>query len=417
MYSSLLYKIKFYSMRFLSLFILILFPLISFSQWIRLSTIIDTNLSDVICSDSLNVFIAGSGGTILHSKDLGESWSINDTVTSEDLKDISFVNDSIGFICGYNGTLLKTYNKGYVWEIINTNISENLRAIEFANPDTGYMISLENLYFSNNGGLSWTIIDNISVGHFGDIAFSDSGHFCVLAWHYCLGCMVYKTSDYFQTCETFIDPDAQYNGWWTGASIDISTSGTIFIGGLSNGRVRIPSASNWHYMGENLHNSEVVCDLFFHNNSHFLYAIGLNGCIEIVYFSGYNTIQTTPTTRNLHGIDFIDDNIGFACGANGVILKTTNGGYVELPEFDIREDNIIVFPNPIISKIPSKIKTYKYLSNGFCIVYNQNGRIVYSKQNLYGNNHDINLKNLMKGVYILTVFDSNFKGSTKLLIQ
>jgi photosystem II stability/assembly factor-like uncharacterized protein len=36
--------------------------------------------------------------------------------------------------------------------------------------------------------------------------------------------------------------------------------------------------------------------------------------------------QTTPTTQLLWGISFADTSIGYACGASGTLLKTTNGG-------------------------------------------------------------------------------------------
>lgn len=44
------------------------------------------------------------------------------------------------------------------------------------------------------------------------------------------------------------------------------------------------------------------------------------------------TQQTSGTTKNLWGISFINQNLGFVCGDTGTILKTTDGGVTWLPK-------------------------------------------------------------------------------------
>ena len=46
-------------------------------------------------------------------------------------------------------------------------------------------------------------------------------------------------------------------------------------------------------------------------------------------------LQSTPTTKNLYDIFFINSQTGWACGDSGRIIKTTNGGsiWIELPPF------------------------------------------------------------------------------------
>lgn len=38
-------------------------------------------------------------------------------------------------------------------------------------------------------------------------------------------------------------------------------------------------------------------------------------------------LQYSGTSENLSDVFFIDENTGWACGWNGIIIKTTNGGF------------------------------------------------------------------------------------------
>ena len=51
-------------------------------------------------------WIAGNEGTILHSLDGGETWTLQSSGTSETLLDIFFTSPSNGYAVGTNGTIL-----------------------------------------------------------------------------------------------------------------------------------------------------------------------------------------------------------------------------------------------------------------------------------------------------------------------
>ncbi|MCW3102572.1 MAG: hypothetical protein JWO09_1012 [Bacteroidetes bacterium] len=58
-----------------------------------------------------------------------------------------------------------------------------------------------------------------------------------------------------------------------------------------------------------------------------VYVGGANGKIMKTTNGGVTWVtQTTPTAQTLYGMDFINGNVGFAAGDNGAIIKTSNGG-------------------------------------------------------------------------------------------
>jgi len=66
----------------------------------------------------------------------------------------------------------------------------------------------------------------------------------------------------------------------------------------------------------------------------------LFGSVQEVY-GGLNwTPQTSGTTKNLRSIDFVDANIGYAIGAAGTILGTTDGGNTWIAQMSGTSSNL-----------------------------------------------------------------------------
>ena len=60
-------------------------------------------------------WIVGSFGTILNSKDMGESWSVQESGLKESLVDVCFVDHEHGWITGPFGIILHTEDGGLSW--------------------------------------------------------------------------------------------------------------------------------------------------------------------------------------------------------------------------------------------------------------------------------------------------------------
>jgi photosystem II stability/assembly factor-like uncharacterized protein len=75
------------------------------------------------------------------------------------------------------------------------------------------------------------------------------------------------------------------------------------------------------------YNSSNTFNKVFTLDANHAFVVGYNGVLLRTTTGGYSWEQIqTNTTENLLDVSFINDSIGFICGANGTLLKSTNGG-------------------------------------------------------------------------------------------
>ncbi|MDY6934158.1 MAG: YhjD/YihY/BrkB family envelope integrity protein [Spirochaetota bacterium] len=76
-------------------------------------------------------WIIGDNGIILHTKDMGKSWSFN-KFGAFDFNDICMIDQKTGFIAADDGYLLTTKNGGRGWKVIEwKELTSNLKSISF----------------------------------------------------------------------------------------------------------------------------------------------------------------------------------------------------------------------------------------------------------------------------------------------
>lgn len=109
------------------------------------------------CKNS--VFAVGANGTLLESKDLGNSWTNGIINTNEDLFSIAFHNN-IGLIAGDNGILFRTTDCGDSWQQIEIGKIKKLNQVFFLENETAFIIGDEGILFrSIDQGETWEQID------------------------------------------------------------------------------------------------------------------------------------------------------------------------------------------------------------------------------------------------------------------
>jgi photosystem II stability/assembly factor-like uncharacterized protein len=135
------------------------------------------NLNDVYFTDSLTGFACGDLGTILKTKDKGNTWTYLPAFTTTDMSRVFFVDTLVGFVTG-KGEVYKTTNGGYTWKAISLP-NYIYRSIYFKNDLTGYVVG-ENgqIYYTGDGGSSWILKEyfvegkSLYQGDFNDVIIS-----------------------------------------------------------------------------------------------------------------------------------------------------------------------------------------------------------------------------------------------------
>ena len=85
------------------------------AQWVLQNSTTTQNLLGVSFVDSLNGWVVGSGGIILHTTDAGNQWFRQQSSTTATLLSTSFCDKQNGWATGHSGTILKTSDGGTTW--------------------------------------------------------------------------------------------------------------------------------------------------------------------------------------------------------------------------------------------------------------------------------------------------------------
>ena len=128
------------------------------SSWKSQEASAKSNLYGVYFSDSLKGCIAGDGGTILFTRDGGNTW--NEQSKGKWLMGLSFADENNGWAAGENGTIFHTKDGGESWIIQETNSSTCFTDIYFINSSNGWAAggnvdTGEVFFYTKDGGNTW----------------------------------------------------------------------------------------------------------------------------------------------------------------------------------------------------------------------------------------------------------------------
>lgn len=274
------------------------------------------NCRDIVFLDGQTGFIL-TEMQLLRTTDCGNTWSILSQITSGN--HLAFKN-GIGFVVGNAGAIFKSTYMGGGWKKLNPPITDDLNAVTMISTDTILVTSAQNLYYSYDGGSTWSL-RSITTKQVYHSLFTSTKVGLV-------GCSdgtILKTVDGGIT-------------WYTTSSVNYSPAEITKIyfydkkmGFASRGYYDILKTTDG---GESWFPVSNTTD---HINSYFFLSPSL-GYIAGEYGVIFKTVNGAATFdwlgfqsgryggTDLHGLYFLDETIGFAVGNGGRIMKTTNGG-------------------------------------------------------------------------------------------
>ena len=116
-----------------------------------------TTLLGIYFTDSIDGWVCGYNGTILHTANGGTNWNTQTTGTINNLSSIYFTNLYNGWACGNNGTILHTTTSGTIWTSQTSNTTADLKSITFVDINNGWACGTdETVVYTTNGGITWT---------------------------------------------------------------------------------------------------------------------------------------------------------------------------------------------------------------------------------------------------------------------
>jgi photosystem II stability/assembly factor-like uncharacterized protein len=394
---------------------LILFSINLFSQtgWYKVT---GGDFNSIRFVDSLYGWAVGGEGTVIASTNGGNNWVLQERKTTQKLTSVFFVNRNIGWIVGLSGTILKTTNGGTNWSTQFSGTNRPLFGLFFIDENNGWIgTDSGRIIKTTNGGIDWTIhkFNSLNV----------------------------ITSTYFFNKDTGWITDEK--GIWKTTDGGMSWSNKFIANGVSQLLFTTPSCG-WakrdygpdpyvSIIYKTTDGGENWASKYSQAGASILYAMTAIDTTH-VWLTGYYTEfhktsdggehwgkHSLGVPGTLRSIFFINKNIGWAAGSNG-IYKTIDGGSVtsvkleELPtEYALYQN----YPNPFN---PVTTINYQIPVSGMVRlkVYNVLGkevRILVNEEKSAGSHSiEFNASNLSSGIYIYELRSNEFTSMKKLIL-
>lgn len=284
-------------------------------------------LRGVALLDSGVGYAVGDGGTILKSTDAGATWSALASGTGSTLYDVHFFDDATGVAVGDGGLILRTTDGGASWGAVTSGVRDALRAVSFSGANGICSGGSLDILYSSDSGATWTVAQKnlFASGFFGAHMLSPTVGF-VTGQNAIFQGIFGSTVDggahwsfhtfYFNNSEGSADDVFFFDGA-TGITSGVVFDGTGAIARTTN------TGSTWN---SSLFPQGLQGIDFPKPEAGF--TVGFFGTIFKSTDLGLNwSPQESGTTFDLLDVRFASDGLtGLAAGANGTILRTTNGG-------------------------------------------------------------------------------------------
>jgi photosystem II stability/assembly factor-like uncharacterized protein len=311
--------------------------------WISKKTGYTNALYDILYTDANNLFAVGSGGIILRSYDGGENWYLISSATNKALTSIFNVSNTIMVAVGFNGTIIRSTDSGDTWTNQLQGSLENIVSIHSPNTNCAWAVSnnydpqSNAIYKTINAGKMWEKITlPLNEKYFyvfnNVFAFDENNAFIC-------GSTRINTSDigaFFKTTDGgkyWEIIDISYTGYVSDIKFINNEIGyaTEHIG--SSNRYEIIKTTNrgltW-FPTQNISSTSSLNSIYLVDEVNVI-AVGANGFIIKSSDGGISwQIQNNglPVSAGLgfNSVAFTDINNGWIVGEQGILLYTTNGG-------------------------------------------------------------------------------------------
>ena len=370
------------------------------SQWINLNSGTTKTLNDIKVLNEDTIIIVGDSGLVLKTIDGGLNWNQYSANINERLLSVDFLNDSIGIAVIENG-LLRSNNGGITWvPYQNLPVNSSFRDVELINDSiilVAGSFTYGNIIKSFDSGQSW-IVDSLPTV-FGFLKLTTAVGFANDSTWYAAD----QAADIFKTTNKGKSWQLKnlYNSTSAIERLQVVNDTMVFaVGNTPNCTdcffSSIDGGNNWYS------NYKMGFDLyFFHTGMGYF----LNGKViskSLDYGINYFDQRIMGLDTFLIAIKFANENIGYAVGNHGTILKTLNGGITNLNDLSNAAKSLNIYPNPITNEL--YIKTNSNQSKEI-ILYDITSRKLL--QETFSNSTTLNTTQLANGIYIYEVRNKN----------
>lgn len=296
----------------------------------------DAHLHDVCFVDRDYGWAVGDRGTVLHTRDGGQSWLRQATPTTGRLEAIQFVNRTHGWAVGGRtvritkrpvGILLRTVDGGKTWELTQGNFLPWLQELSFQNAQTGYVFGAASPMFpsgvfkTEDGGRHWSSLTTQTSGWV-------TGHIDRRG----SGLLLDRRGLLTRLTQESAEPLGRIDGVTSQPNqLHRANDGTwLLCGNQGLLRTAVESDPTWSAPLRLPSSCDVREFDFLAADAvdSYRWIAGAPGSFVFFSADAGRSWSALPTGHHLpiHGIDFVDRHHGWIVGAMGTIMATTDGG-------------------------------------------------------------------------------------------
>ena len=301
---------------------------VSAATWTRQPSKTMAWLRAVYFLDQNRGWVAGSGGTLLETKDGGVTWKKLLPLSKDNLHDVYFANENVGWLVVERDMLklktndeprtylMKTEDGGFSWRRIFLNgVDANTRLVRavFADADRGWVFGETGVVFATrDGGAHWVRQASATKHLLLGGAFTDYAH----GWLVGAGATILQTNDGGLTWQTGLVRDGAGARFTATSFIGHRLGWAVGLGG----RVFTTSDGGLTWFPQRSNVEVDLLDVKFVNAVEG-WAAGSDGTLLHTTDGGKHwTAESSGTSHALQRLFFVDQNHGWAVGFGGTIL-------------------------------------------------------------------------------------------------
>ena len=399
------------------------------NPWKKLTTQVNSTLRTLSFTDSLNGWVAGENGVIIHTTDGGLSWELQNSTLQTFITSIFFSDHLYGWalsvkdVFPFNTIILKTNDGGVNWIAEDfQDLDVLMRTIFFFDSLNGF-IGGSYIAYTSDGGNTWTEADidsnmvssypvyefNFYNQHFG-YACGGRKDVAGVIWRTTNGGLNWSAQG--------ISPDEIFDVFV------LDSLNALTLAGDPEGLFPVVNIkttnSGLSWISENLHFFGLSFSIDFRTSNEGWSASGYK--FLVTTDRGENWIEAeTPEGSIIYDLQFTDSRNGYAVGDSGVVLKL-DPSLVDIKEEKGSPNDFILYqnyPNPFnpTTKFRFQIsdgglvnlKVFDILGNEVATLLNE-----YKPAGEY--EIEFNAKGLSNGIYFYRIQAGNYAEIKKLVL-
>jgi photosystem II stability/assembly factor-like uncharacterized protein len=397
-------------------------------------------------------------GQVSHQIPSSPAWQVIPSGVTEDLYSVHFGNSTDGFISGATSRCLKSTDEGRNWSVVPVASLADFRSVWATSSNDAYLGAWDSIYATHDGGQSWAgaytntftiaVMDLHFISPDHGFAFmqvssisntTDAGN----SWSVPTGCGIIE--DFY---DGYMLDDSTGFGVGDCGLIAKTTNGGasftlyewnnytewscikiwgVYFTSALNGYATADSGAVFRTTDGGDHWSRSVIagpedllnDVFFVNASTG-YIVGYNGLIFKTTDGGDSWIpEPSATTNDLYSVFFDTENLGWAVGSNGTILRYGFPLGINNP-VNTLSGSLNIFPNPASDLLNVDLKiteggqyTLQLIDNTGRVVR----QVIQSSLNPGSYKYIADISNLPAGIYLCKLSNGMANCSNKIIVN